>query len=105
ASKADKYTDKSITAVLLMVYLFNAWFIALLVLSFFYHWMIYLGIGLLIAKTIVELFFLYPVAGFFKKKKLLWWFPVAQPFHIFYTVIAGWLGKFGTYKWKGREVR
>jgi hypothetical protein len=28
-----------------------------------------------------------------------------QPFHIMYTVIAGWLGKFGSYKWKGRKVK
>jgi hypothetical protein len=45
------------------------------------------------------------VAAFFNSSKLLFWFPLAQPFHIVYTVIAGWLGKFGTYKWKGRDVK
>jgi hypothetical protein len=60
---------------------------------------------LLLFKTIAELFFLYPVATFFKKEKLLWAFPLAQPFHIVYTVIAGWLGKFGSYKWKDRNVK
>jgi cellulose synthase/poly-beta-1,6-N-acetylglucosamine synthase-like glycosyltransferase len=105
ASKADKYTDKKITAVLLLVYLFNAWMLFIGIFSIFYSFVFFLFIGVLIAKTIIELFFLYPIAKFFKKEKLLWWFPLAQPFHILYTVIAGWLGKFGTYKWKQRQVK
>lgn len=105
ASKADKYTDKKITAVLLLVYLFNLWILFIGVLSIFYNYTFIWFVGVLIAKTIVELFFLYPIARFFNKEILLWWFPVAQPFHIIYTVIAGWLGKFGSYKWKERKVK
>ena len=45
-----------------------------------------------------------PVARFFGEQKLLLWFPLMQPFHILYTIIAGWLGKFGKYTWKGRVV-
>ena len=105
ASKADKYTDKKITGVLLLVYLFNVWILLLGVLSFFYPYLLFWFIGVLGAKTIVELFFLFPVAKFFKKEKLLLWFPVAQPFHILYTIVAGWLGKFGSYKWKERKVK
>lgn len=105
ASKADRYTDKKITAVLLLVYLLNVWLLILAVISFFNLNVFYLfGISLII-KTIVELFFLFPVAKFFDKQKQLWWFLPAQPFHIFYTVIAGWLGKFGSYQWKGRKVK
>ena len=105
ASKADKYKDKKITAVLLLVYLFNAWILFLGVLTGFYSILFYWFIVVLVAKTIIELFFLYPVAGFFNKEKLLWWFPLAQPFHILYTILAGWLGKFGSYKWKERNVK
>jgi cellulose synthase/poly-beta-1,6-N-acetylglucosamine synthase-like glycosyltransferase len=105
ASKADKYTDKKITLVLALVYLFNAWILALGIASFFFHFIFYLFLTLLFAKTICELIFLYPVAKFFDKEKMLWWFPVLQPFHIIYTIIAGWLGKFGTYKWKERKVK
>jgi hypothetical protein len=60
---------------------------------------------MLICKTLIELRFIYPVAIFFKEVKLLKWFPVMQPLHILYTVIAGWLGKFGKYTWKGRTVK
>jgi cellulose synthase/poly-beta-1,6-N-acetylglucosamine synthase-like glycosyltransferase len=105
ASKTDKYRDKRITAVLIFVYLFNVWIFTLGIISFFYDFAFYCFIVLLIAKILCELFFLYPVAKFFKKQKLLWWFPAMQPFHIIYIVIAGWLGKFGSYKWKGRRVK
>jgi cellulose synthase/poly-beta-1,6-N-acetylglucosamine synthase-like glycosyltransferase len=119
ASKAGKYDDKRITAVLLLVYLFNLSLLALPVIALFKniesHFVIYpftfhfslleFWCFLLLSKTVIELFFLFPVAGFFNKKILLWWFPLLQPFHILYTVIAGWLGKFGSYTWKDRSVK
>ncbi|MCW3090185.1 MAG: N-acetylglucosaminyltransferase [Ferruginibacter sp.] len=104
ASKADKYEDKRIFGVLLLVYFFNVWILVLGILSIFYPLVGYF-IAVLTAKTIIELLFLYPVARFFNQRKLLWWFPLAQPFHVVYTVIAGWLGKFGKYTWKERTVK
>lgn len=105
ASKADQYEDKRIFAVLLLVYVINIWCAFLGIAAFFNTAYVYGLIGLLTGKTMVELFFLYPVAKFFNQEKILWWFPLAQPFHILYTIIAGWLGKFGNYQWKGRNVK
>ena len=105
ASKADSYTDKKITSVLFLVYLLNAWLLMLGIISFFNLGAFYLFIISLFIKTLAELFFLFPVAKFFEKQQQLWWFLPAQPFHILYTVIAGWLGKFGSYQWKGRRVK
>ena len=105
ASKADKYTDNKITAVLVLVYFLNAWMFILGISSFFYQKSFYLFLIAIGVKIIVELFFLFPVAKFFGRQKLLWWFAPAQPFHIIYTLIAGWLGKFGSYSWKGRRVK
>ncbi len=117
ASKADQYDDKRIFAVLLMVYLFNLLLFILPIIALLSSTKIILpfiampiSIGaywliLLAGKTLLELLFLYPVARFFGKRKLLWFFPVMQAFHIMYTVIAGWLGKFGSYQWKGRKVQ
>ena len=115
ASKADKYEDKRIFWVLVLVYLFNVLLVVLAVWSLISacpyilvggHWsFIKYWLMLLAVKTFAELFFLFPVAYFFKKEKLLWAFPLAQPFHILYTVIAGWLGKFGSYEWKERKVK
>jgi len=115
ASKADKYDDKRIVAVLLLVYLANVLLLALPIaalslniqLSIINYQLSIWGVWLclLIIKTIVELVFLYPVATFFGKQKLLWLFPVMEPLHILYTVVAGWLGKFGSYSWKERKVK
>lgn len=114
ASKADQYDDKRIVVVLLAVYLLNVLMAVLPVSAIFYivfgaytsgytllaGWLI-----LLTAKTVVEMIYLYPVARFFGSTALLKYFPLAEPFHIVYTLIAGWLGRFGTYKWKGRRVK
>ena len=105
ASKADKYTDKKIIAVLFLVYLLNVWIFILGISSFFFIKAFCIFLIVIIIKAIVELFFLYPVAKFFGKQKLLRWFVIAQPFHIIYTLVAGWLGKFGSYRWKGRMVK
>jgi cellulose synthase/poly-beta-1,6-N-acetylglucosamine synthase-like glycosyltransferase len=115
ASKADKYEDKRIFAVLLLVYLVNLMLVVLPAIAIFYNvqysmfnvqcsiWTVWLL--LLSVKTITELIFLYPVSKFFGKQQMLWLFPLMQPFHIIYTVIAGWLGKFGSYHWKERKVK
>jgi cellulose synthase/poly-beta-1,6-N-acetylglucosamine synthase-like glycosyltransferase len=115
ASKADAYDDKRIIAVLVLVYFFNLLLLLLPITAIFSNTTFSIGpvhlniiqywFLLLVLKTSTELFFLFPVAVFFNRKKKLWWFPAAQPFHILYTVIAGWLGKFGSYQWKERSVK
>jgi cellulose synthase/poly-beta-1,6-N-acetylglucosamine synthase-like glycosyltransferase len=105
ASKADKYDDKRIFWVLAFVYTWNVWFLAAGIGAFFVTGLWKTWVILIVAKTAVELWYLWPVAAFFDKRALLWYFPLAQPFHIAYTILAGWLGKFGTYQWKGRQVK
>jgi chromate transport protein ChrA len=56
-------------------------------------------------KVLVEFPFVASVAKFFGLSKLMWYFPFLQPLHIIYTVIAGWLGKFGSYQWKNRKIK
>ena len=122
ASKADKYDDKRIFAVLLLVYVVNVLLLVLPIIALItnvqysiparpgggfniQYSICNLWIVLLLLKTLVELIFLYPVAKFFGKQSMLVMFPLMQPFHIIYTVIAGWLGKFGSYSWKERKVK
>lgn len=105
ASKADKFDDKRIFFVLVFIYLFNLSFILLPFASIWYKNVWGYWLAMIAAKTIIELRFMVPVAKFFGEQKLLLWFPLMQPFHILYTIIAGWLGKFGKYTWKGRVVR
>jgi cellulose synthase/poly-beta-1,6-N-acetylglucosamine synthase-like glycosyltransferase len=114
ASKADKYDDKRILPVLVVVYFFNVVMFTLPIIAIFskstisilntQYSILSVWLWLLVLKIVVELFFIFPVANFFGKKSMLWFFPLLQPFHICYTIIAGWLGKFGKYTWKERKV-
>jgi cellulose synthase/poly-beta-1,6-N-acetylglucosamine synthase-like glycosyltransferase len=115
ASKADKYDDKRILPVLILVYFFNVMMLALPIIGVFINAqysmfnvqcsMLSVWLWMILFKIVVELFFLFPVANFFGKKSMLWFFPLLQPFHICYTIISGWLGKFGKYTWKARKVK
>ncbi|MEN9319944.1 MAG: hypothetical protein RLZZ309_931 [Bacteroidota bacterium] len=100
ASKARYYDDRSITMVLTLVYFFNLSFVCL---AFMGSWS-----TLLIAlafKTFFELFFLDPVAKFFKLQPELKYFVFYQPIHIVYNIAAGLFGQLKTYSWKGRKVK
>jgi peptide/nickel transport system permease protein len=104
SSKALGYQDKIIFWILLLVYLVNFSLLVYLPVNLIEtgninNWLVFIG-----CKTLVEIPFMYAAAKFFKQQKLLWWFLLMQPFHILYTVVAGWFGTFGSYKWKGRTV-
>ncbi len=105
ASKADSYNEPKIFLVLLLVYVFNLFLLIGLVVGIFQVEIFYWTCWLIASKTFIELYFLLPVARFFNLNKTLLFFPMMQPFHIIYTVVAGWLGKFGKYQWKNRTVR
>lgn len=104
ASKASGYQDKIIFWILLLVYLVNASLLVYLPICIVQtgninNWLLLIG-----CKTLIEIPFMYASATFFKQQKLLLWFVVMQPFHILYTLLAGWFGTFGSYKWKGRTI-
>ncbi len=105
ASKARKYKDKRILPVLLLVYLFNLLFPALIIAGFYrhYYWL-WLG-GLWVAKTVVELPLFASAANFFNKRWALKLFFLFQPLHILYVILSGLLAQFGKYEWKGRKVK
>jgi len=105
SSKADKYEDKRLIWVLALVYFWNVgMLLAGIAALFLPAWRIWV-LALLVYKILVEFYFLIPVARFFDKTALLSRFIPGQLFHIPYIVVAGWLGKFGSYQWKGRKVK
>lgn len=104
ASKSSTYDDYKIKLVLLLVYMVNTWCV-LLFLSGVYTKPLSYFLIFLTLKIVFELLFLFPVTKFFHQQKRLVWFVLFQPLHIIYIVIAGWLGRFGKYKWKGRRVK
>jgi cellulose synthase/poly-beta-1,6-N-acetylglucosamine synthase-like glycosyltransferase len=104
ASKAAYYDDRRIFRVLLLVYFFNVWCLLLGIGAIFSHQSLSI-LGFVIGlKTVSEMLFLIPVASFFGKLKWMVFFPFFQPVHILYTLVAGWLGRFGRYEWKGRVI-
>lgn len=105
ASKADKYDDKRIFYVLLLVYLLNLCIGVFLVAGCwnYKYWIQFLL--LITGKIAFEYPFVKKVAGFFDQQKLVKWLSLLQPMHIFYTIIAGLLGKVSSYEWKGRKVK
>ena len=105
ASKARFYQERTVFYVLLLVYLMNISLMALVIHAFFEHILFWWWGVLIVFKFMTEMFFMYPVVTFFKRRNLLWFFLPAQPFHIIYTVIAGLFGQAGTYTWKGRTLR
>jgi Glycosyltransferases, probably involved in cell wall biogenesis len=105
ASKADRYDDKRIFWVLLLVYLLNVCFLVMTVASLFRSIWFFFLLLLLLAKVLIEFPFVHSVAIFFGRQRLMKYFPFLQPLHILYTIIAGWLGKFGHYEWKGRRIK
>ncbi|WP_205508254.1 glycosyltransferase [Longitalea arenae] len=105
ASKADRYDDKRIFWVLLLVYLLNVCFLAGAIAAFWKSTWAFLVLLFLLAKVLIEFPFVNSVAIFFGQQKLMKYFPFLQPLHIGYTIIAGWLGKFGHYDWKGRRIK
>jgi cellulose synthase/poly-beta-1,6-N-acetylglucosamine synthase-like glycosyltransferase len=116
ASKAKHYQDKKMLPVLFVVYLFNVLLFSLCVFSLIsifspltspenrlcLYALTIFSFGI---KIIAELIFLIPVSLFYGKRNQLFIFPFLQPLHVFYMVVAGWLGKFGSYTWKGRKLK
>lgn len=105
ASKADNYQDWKIKAVLLCVYLWNLGLLALFVIGFFQPVMWCWWLAFIVTKFLVEGMFMRRIARFFGQSHLLRLFLWMQPFHILYTVVAGFLGLFGSYSWKDRKVQ
>jgi cellulose synthase/poly-beta-1,6-N-acetylglucosamine synthase-like glycosyltransferase len=104
ASKISHYKHPSTFITLALVYAVNLCLLILFISCFFYgHWRWLLI--LLAFKTISEYFFVSKVSDFFQQQYLMKYFPLCQPFHIVYTVIAGSFGSFGKYEWKNRKVK
>ena len=104
-SKSTHYTDKRITAILMMAYFFNLTLLVNVLFMFQNYWMMELFVFQFAFKLITEFVLINEVTTFFNKKKLMWWFLPAQLFHVFYVIIIGISGLTATYKWKNRTVK
>ncbi len=103
-SKATVFSDKKIFWVLLLVYCLNLWLFISLVAMWWVPLLPLVTLVFFLAKIAVEFPLIYAVSDFFGLRQRLHWFVLLQPLHVVYVVVAGWLGQFGSYQWKGRTV-
>jgi cellulose synthase/poly-beta-1,6-N-acetylglucosamine synthase-like glycosyltransferase len=105
ASKTAHYKDKKMTSVLFLVYLLNVALLTFFIAGVINVTWLFFFLLLVFTKTILEFPFIRTIASFFRLNKLIPYFPLFQPLHIIYTVIAGGFGFFGSYHWKERKAR
>lgn len=105
ASKATQYNDPRILPILLLVYLVNLSILTLTIAICWNHDYLLFAFISIVWKTAAELPLFISLARFFDKQWTVKLFPLFQPLHIIYTLISGFLGQFGKYEWKGREIR
>jgi hypothetical protein len=104
ASKAKHFKDVRLQWILLLVYVYNFFYVLLGILSFIEPKLLILLAFYLLWKCIIEGLLLWQVLGFFNKKRELIIFPFLQLAHIPYILLSGSLGLIGNYTWKDRNV-
>ncbi len=103
-SKATVFTDKRIFWVLLLVYCLNAWLVGSMLALLWVNGLAVATAFVFAIKIASEFPLINATAVFFGLRNRLYWFVLLQPLHAIYIVLAGWLGKFGSYRWKGRRI-
>lgn len=104
ASKATHYNEPLLFVVLLLVYSCNFTLLVFIITGLFNQLWGAVAACILI-KFFAEMVLVIPVLHFFKQKKIWPWLLLLQPLHMFYIVMAGFLGQVKTYRWKGRRLR
>lgn len=105
ASKAAYYRDRKIMIAMAITYIVNLFFLGLVVMCVMYPAYWWMMLLFFVMKILVELPLMAAVARFFEQRRLLLFFPFLQPLHMCYIVIAGWLGQFGSFRWKDRVIK
>lgn len=102
-SKSTKYSDKKITLLLTLAYLFNLSMLVNGVLGFISVYYLKVALIQVLLKALAEYMFYGNVLNFFRLKRLNRYILPAQPFHILYVLAIGILGNFAGVTWKGRK--
>ena len=105
ASKSVKYKDKKVVALVVGMWLFNVSVFLNFSLGFFDLYFLKFGLFQYGIIFISELFLLWPISVFFKRKLLIVLLPICIPPYIIYLIYIGLVGTSNTYTWKGRVVR
>lgn len=103
-SKSKGYRDPYIIGTALIVLLMNMGLLILLLEALFLN--VYYLKPLIIAflvKSIADLILLNAATAFYRRRSLLFLFPLTQVLYIFYVTVTAITGIWGTFTWKGRN--
>jgi cellulose synthase/poly-beta-1,6-N-acetylglucosamine synthase-like glycosyltransferase len=104
ASKAKHYSDKRVTGVLTIVWLYNLAIILMCFLMCLGKFNLIFGALFIATKIFAEYRLVKQLALFFDKQKIIKWHIILQPLHWLYIVACGALGSIKKYEWKGRTL-
>jgi len=104
-SKSRKYSNGQITLVLAGAWIFHLLLLFNWVAGFFAPVYFIIFLVAFALKLISEFLFLNKVCAFFNQKKSLSVLIPAGFAYIFYVLFIGIYGNFGSYSWKGRNVK
>ncbi|QXV66345.1 glycosyltransferase [Mucilaginibacter sp. 21P] len=105
ASKSTRYKDKKVVALAVCIWLFNLSLLVNFALGFYNVNFMILFLVQFMLKYLIEVAFLLPITGFFKRPQLVSLLIILGPIHILYFVYVGLMGNTRRYAWKGRVVR
>jgi cellulose synthase/poly-beta-1,6-N-acetylglucosamine synthase-like glycosyltransferase len=105
ASKAKHYSDKRVTGVLAIVWLYNIAILLMCIFMYFGKFNLLFGAIFISVKIFAEYRLVQQLAIFFNKKEIIKWHIILQPLHWLYIATCGLLGNIQQYKWKGRTLK
>ncbi|NJL75821.1 MAG: hypothetical protein HC892_13175 [Saprospiraceae bacterium] len=107
ATKSSGYQEQIVIVILALVLFFCLNIILTILLIPFLGWkIVFILVGLLLAKAIMDYLFLNLMSHFFERKQLMKSFVPSFFMHIAYIVFVGTAANFvKNYEWKGRKVK
>ncbi|MEI7725244.1 MAG: glycosyltransferase [Bacteroidota bacterium] len=102
-SKSRGYRDPVVLAVGIITYVTHLLLLSGILLGFLIPMLLSLSLLLWVAKILVEYPMVWLMSRFFGKHRLTGYYLPAQIFQLVYVPLAGMLGLFLPYRWKGRK--
>ena len=102
-SKSRGYNDPVVIGVGMVTWFVHVFLLSGLAAGMLFPRILWLSLGLWIVKMMAEFPMVWIMNRFFGKRKLLRYYLAAQAFQLVYVALAGMLGLFLPYRWKGRK--
>ena len=105
ASKSRLYTTKASVFTAFLVFIVHFYALICLFGAFFLRDLLSVAALMLVSKSFIDFPFLYSVTRYFKKTKIMLYFPVVQCMYFFYVTFTAITSLTGKFSWKGRTAR